>query len=106
MDDMFIRLLVERGANPVAVNHDGDTPYDLVKNEVDDSGVASYLSEIIEDGEYDVTAWKQAEQNQMKNDSIKWLKERNRASANQVHPETGATPLHVATSKNFLDIMM
>ena len=53
----------------------------------------------------DLLEWKQAEENQMRDDATKWLKERDRAKANQRHPETGATPLHVAASKNFVDVM-
>ncbi|XP_075250495.1 uncharacterized protein LOC142342794 isoform X2 [Convolutriloba macropyga] len=100
----FVELLIAKGANPVAVNHDGDTPFDLVKSD-GDSGVREYLQQVIEDAGIDLLEWKQAEENQMRDDATKWLKERDRAKANQRHPETGATPLHVAASKNFVDVM-
>ena len=49
---LVCRLLIEKGANPVAVNHDGDTPYDLVKSDGDE-GVREFLLQIIEDeGEF------------------------------------------------------
>ena len=47
---MFCSILIEKGANPVAVNHDGDTPYDLVKGDTNEevSDVAQYLLQIID----------------------------------------------------------
>ena len=41
----------------------------------------------------------------MREDSLRWLAERDREAVNRQHPDTRATPLHVAASKNFIDIM-
>ncbi|XP_064416419.1 protein phosphatase 1 regulatory subunit 12C isoform X2 [Latimeria chalumnae] len=91
--------LLKHGANIAAVNSDGDLPLDLVE---DDSMEALLRTELARIG-IDMDAAKRREEEVMLQDARQWL---NRGKVEDVqHPKTGASALHVAAAKGYIEVI-
>ncbi|XP_077169067.1 protein phosphatase 1 regulatory subunit 12C isoform X2 [Paroedura picta] len=93
------QYLLDHGANIAAVNSDGDVPLDIAEA---DNMEALLRSEIAKRG-IDVEVAKREEEEVMLRDARQWLN----ASqiADEPHPKTGATALHVAAAKGYVEVM-
>ncbi|XP_067408158.1 protein phosphatase 1 regulatory subunit 12C isoform X2 [Emydura macquarii macquarii] len=93
------QYLLAHGAHVAAVNCDGDVPSDISE---DDSMEALLQEEITKRG-VDVAAAKREEEELMLRDTRQWL------NAGRIederHPKTGASALHVAAAKGYIEIM-
>ncbi|XP_078019948.1 protein phosphatase 1 regulatory subunit 12C isoform X1 [Epinephelus lanceolatus] len=92
-------FLVQRGASLTAVNCDGDVPLDIALDEATESLLQSYT---VRQG-VDLEAAKRLEEEQILNDARTWLAEG--PPSDLQHPRTGATPLHVAAAKGYLEAL-
>ncbi|XP_044044765.1 protein phosphatase 1 regulatory subunit 12C isoform X2 [Siniperca chuatsi] len=92
-------FLLQRGASLSAVNCDGDVPLDIALDETTDSLLQGYT---LRQG-VDLEAAKQLEEEQIMTDARTWLHEGPPADVR--HPRTGATPLHVAAAKGYLEAL-
>ncbi|XP_045073329.1 protein phosphatase 1 regulatory subunit 12C-like isoform X1 [Coregonus clupeaformis] len=90
-------FLLEQGASLTAVNCDGDVPLDIAEDEATESLLHQYT---VRHG-VDVEAAKRVEEEQIMNDARAWLTEGPPSELR--HPKTGATPLHVAAAKGYLE---
>jgi protein phosphatase 1 regulatory subunit 12A len=113
------RYLIEHGASLSAVNSEGELPIDLadgddmeelISDEMDKQGSSSishkkghymilfcfYLVDI------DAEAARNEEEEIMLKDANQWL---NSKYAETAHPKTGATALHVASAKGYINVM-
>uniref|UniRef100_A0A8C1XFY1 Protein phosphatase 1, regulatory subunit 12C n=1 Tax=Cyprinus carpio TaxID=7962 RepID=A0A8C1XFY1_CYPCA len=90
-------FLLRHGASLCAVNCDGDVPMDIAEDEATET----LLQEHSLTQEMDVEAAKRAEEEWIMRDARHWLT--NGLPANVCHPRTGATPLHVAAAKGYLE---
>ncbi|XP_045784319.1 protein phosphatase 1 regulatory subunit 12A isoform X8 [Maniola jurtina] len=90
------RYLLENGADVAAVNYDGELPVDIADEKMKD-----FLAKIISDKGIDCEKSRCAELNNLLRDARYW-------AANGYFevrdPKTGATPLHVAAAKGYLDV--
>ncbi|XP_050300624.1 protein phosphatase 1 regulatory subunit 12C isoform X7 [Anthonomus grandis grandis] len=93
-------FLIEKGANVAAVNNDGELPIDiaqyqemedLLKGEINKRGI-------------NCDAARSDEEKAMLKDAKEWLATKS-SSVNEAHPKTGATALHVAAAKGYIDVM-
>ncbi|XP_070772467.1 protein phosphatase 1 regulatory subunit 12C [Enoplosus armatus] len=92
-------FLLQRGASLSAVNCDGDVPLDIALDETTDSLLQGYT---LRQG-VDLEAAKRLEEEQIMTDARTWLNEGPPADVR--HPRTGATPLHVAAAKGYLEAL-
>uniref|UniRef100_A0A3B5KGW7 Protein phosphatase 1, regulatory subunit 12C n=1 Tax=Takifugu rubripes TaxID=31033 RepID=A0A3B5KGW7_TAKRU len=92
-------FLLQRGASLSAVNCDGDVPLDIALDDTTESLLQHYT---LQQG-VDVEAAKRLEEEQIMRDARAWL--RDGPPANVQHPKTGATPLHVAAAKGYLEAL-
>ncbi|XP_068177494.1 protein phosphatase 1 regulatory subunit 12C [Antennarius striatus] len=92
-------LLLQGGASLTAVNCDGDVPLDLVLDE----STESLLQEATRRQGVDLEAAKRLEEEQILSDAQTWLIEGPPPDVR--HPRTGATPLHVAAAKGYLEAL-
>uniref|UniRef100_A0A3Q3LDZ1 Protein phosphatase 1, regulatory subunit 12C n=1 Tax=Mastacembelus armatus TaxID=205130 RepID=A0A3Q3LDZ1_9TELE len=92
-------FLLQQGASLSAVNCDGDVPLDIASDETTESLIQDYT---MRQG-VDVEAAKRLEEEQIMMDARAWLTEGVPASVH--HPRTGATPLHVAAAKGYLEAL-
>ncbi|XP_052455282.1 protein phosphatase 1 regulatory subunit 12C [Carassius gibelio] len=90
-------FLLRHGASLCAVNCDGDVPMDIAEDEA----IETLLQEHSLTQDMDVEAAKRAEEEWIMRDARHWLT--NGLPANVCHPRTGATPLHVAAAKGYLE---
>ncbi|KAL7977418.1 hypothetical protein Chor_009367, partial [Crotalus horridus] len=94
-----MRYLLDHGANIAAVNSDGDVPLDIAEA---DNMEALLRAEIMKRG-VDVEVAKREEEEMMLRDARHWL------NAGKIydepHPKTGATALHVAAAKGYVEVM-
>nr|XP_005903168.2 PREDICTED: protein phosphatase 1 regulatory subunit 12C [Bos mutus] len=93
------RYLLSHGANIAAVNSDGDLPLDLAES---DAMEALLKAEIARRG-VDVEAAKRAEEELLLHDTRCWLN--GGAMPEARHPRTGASALHVAAAKGYIEVM-
>ncbi|XP_046899961.1 protein phosphatase 1 regulatory subunit 12C [Hypomesus transpacificus] len=93
----IIDFLLQRGASLCAVNCDGDVPLDIAEDEATESFLQVYTQR----QGVDVEAAKRVEEEQIMTDARAWLTEG--LPSNLRHPRTGATPLHVAAAKGYLE---
>ncbi|KAM4825644.1 protein phosphatase 1 regulatory subunit 12C [Thomomys bottae] len=93
------RYLLSHGANIAAVNSDGDLPLDLAES---DAMEGLLRAEIARRG-VDVRAAKRAEEEQLLHDTRCWLN--GGAMPEARHPRTGASALHVAAAKGYIEVM-
>ncbi|TRY82099.1 hypothetical protein DNTS_013292 [Danionella cerebrum] len=94
---VFSRFLLQQGASLCSVNCDGDVPLDIVKDEATETLLREYT---LTQG-MDVEAAKRAEEEWIMRDARHWLTDGLPSSLCQ--PRTGATPLHVAAAKGYLE---
>ncbi|XP_072152969.1 protein phosphatase 1 regulatory subunit 12B isoform X4 [Bemisia tabaci] len=94
------KYLIEHGANVAAVNNDGDLPSDIAES----SELEELLEQHIEDQGIDRDDARAEERHLMLADAEKWLK--SGKIMDEPHPKTGATALHVAAAKGYLDVMV
>ncbi|XP_029480576.1 protein phosphatase 1 regulatory subunit 12C-like isoform X2 [Oncorhynchus nerka] len=90
-------FLLQQGASLTAVNCDGDVPLDIAEDEATESLLHQYT---MRQG-VDVEAAKRVEEEQIMKDARAWLTEGPPSELR--HPKTGATPLHVAAAKGYLE---
>ncbi|KAM6222955.1 protein phosphatase 1 regulatory subunit 12C [Rhynchocyon petersi] len=93
------RYLLSHGANIAAVNSDGDLPLDLAES---DAMEGLLKAEIAHRG-VDVEAAKRAEEELLLHDTRCWLN--GGAMPEARHPRTGASALHVAAAKGYIEVM-
>uniref|UniRef100_A0A8C2UHX1 Protein phosphatase 1 regulatory subunit 12C n=1 Tax=Chinchilla lanigera TaxID=34839 RepID=A0A8C2UHX1_CHILA len=93
------RYLLSHGANIAAVNSDGDLPLDLAESDA----VEGLLKAEIARRGVDVEAAKRAEEELLLHDTRCWLN--GGAMPEARHPRTGASALHVAAAKGYIEVM-
>uniref|UniRef100_A0A8C2M5I4 Protein phosphatase 1 regulatory subunit 12C n=1 Tax=Cricetulus griseus TaxID=10029 RepID=A0A8C2M5I4_CRIGR len=93
------RYLLSHGANIAAVNSDGDLSLDLAES---DAMEGLLKAEIARRG-VDVEAAKRAEEELLLHDTRCWLN--GGAMPEARHPRTGASALHVAAAKGYIEVM-
>ncbi|KAF0883606.1 PP12C phosphatase, partial [Crocuta crocuta] len=93
------RYLLSHGADIAAVNSDGDLPLDLAES---DAMEGLLKAEIAYRG-VDVEAAKRAEEELLLHDTRCWLN--GGAMPEARHPRTGASALHVAAAKGYIEVM-
>ncbi|TFJ96309.1 Protein phosphatase 1 regulatory subunit 12C [Platysternon megacephalum] len=93
------QYLLAHGAQVVAVNSDGEIPLDIAE----DDGMEALLREEIAKRGVDVAAAKREEEELMLQDTRQWL---NAGHIDDTrHPKTGASALHVAAAKGYIEVM-
>ncbi|XP_066463855.1 protein phosphatase 1 regulatory subunit 12C isoform X2 [Eleutherodactylus coqui] len=91
--------LLKHSANIAAVNSDGDVPLDIAE---DDCMETLLRAEITKRG-IDIEAAKREEEEVLLQDARQWL---NAGKIEDIrHPKTGATSLHVAAAKGYIEVM-
>ncbi|XP_077055230.1 protein phosphatase 1 regulatory subunit 12C isoform X3 [Siphateles boraxobius] len=90
-------FLLQQGASLCTVNCDGDVPLDIAEDEATETLLLEHTST----HGMDVEAAKRAEEEWIMHDARHWLTDG--LPANICHPRTGATPLHVAAAKGYLE---
>ncbi|XP_025024176.1 protein phosphatase 1 regulatory subunit 12C isoform X3 [Python bivittatus] len=93
------QYLLDHGANIAAVNSDGDVPLDIAEA---DNMEALLRAEIGKRG-VDVEVAKREEEEVMLRDARHWLNAGK--ISDEPHPKTGATALHVAAAKGYVEVM-
>ncbi|KAI4892896.1 hypothetical protein NFI96_027586 [Prochilodus magdalenae] len=89
--------LLKQGASLSSVNCDGDVPLDIAEDET----METLLLEHTRKQGVDLEAAKRLEEELIMHDARSWLT--NGPPADLQHPRTGATPLHVAAAKGYLE---
>ncbi|XP_034648385.1 protein phosphatase 1 regulatory subunit 12C isoform X3 [Trachemys scripta elegans] len=93
------QYLLDHGAQVAAVNSDGEIPLDIAE----DDGMEALLREEIAKRGVDVAAAKREEEELMLQDTRQWL---NAGHIDDTrHPKTGASALHVAAAKGYIEVM-
>ncbi|XP_077381714.1 protein phosphatase 1 regulatory subunit 12C isoform X1 [Festucalex cinctus] len=92
-------FLMRRGASLSAVNCDGDVPVDIALDETTEALLQEYT---LRQG-VDLEAVKRVEEEQITRDALTWLTEGPPVEVR--HPRTGATPLHVAAAKGYVEAL-
>uniref|UniRef100_A0A3Q2CLC6 Protein phosphatase 1, regulatory subunit 12C n=1 Tax=Cyprinodon variegatus TaxID=28743 RepID=A0A3Q2CLC6_CYPVA len=92
-------FLLKKGASLTAVNCDGDVPLDIALDETTESLLHDYTQK----QGVDLEAAKRKEEEQMMSDARTWLNEGPPADVKD--PRTGASPLHVAAAKGYVEAL-
>ncbi|XP_069753251.1 protein phosphatase 1 regulatory subunit 12A-like isoform X2 [Narcine bancroftii] len=93
------QYLIKQRANVAAVNSEGELPIDIAQGEP----MEKMLKEVIKKQGIDVEVARKEEEQRMIQDARQWL---NRGRLEDVrHPKTGASALHVAAAKGYLEVM-
>ncbi|XP_061833092.1 protein phosphatase 1 regulatory subunit 12C [Nerophis lumbriciformis] len=92
-------FLLRNSASLSAVNCDGDVPVDIALDETTEALLQEYT---LRQG-VDLEAVKRLEEEQITSDARTWLIEGPPTDVR--HPRTGATPLHVAAAKGYLEAL-
>uniref|UniRef100_A0A8C6MHB5 Protein phosphatase 1 regulatory subunit 12C n=1 Tax=Nothobranchius furzeri TaxID=105023 RepID=A0A8C6MHB5_NOTFU len=95
----IVEFLLQKGASLTAVNCDGDVPLDIALDEATDTLLQDYSQKL----GVNLEAAKRREEEQMMADARTWLSEG--LPADVRNPRTGATPLHVAAAKGYLEAL-
>ncbi|KAM5132443.1 protein phosphatase 1 regulatory subunit 12C isoform 1-T1 [Mantella aurantiaca] len=91
--------LLKHSVNIAAVNSDGDVPLDIAE----DDCMETLLRAEIEKRGIDIEAAKREEEEMMLQDARQWL---NAGKIEDIrHPKTGASALHVAAAKGYIEVM-
>ncbi|XP_038608266.1 protein phosphatase 1 regulatory subunit 12C [Tachyglossus aculeatus] len=93
------QYLLSHGADIAAVNSDGDLPLDLAEADAMESLLRA---EVARRG-VDIGAAKRAEEELLLQDTRRWLD--GGAMPDPHHPRTGASALHVAAAKGYIEVM-
>ncbi|XP_072905350.1 protein phosphatase 1 regulatory subunit 12A-like isoform X1 [Hemitrygon akajei] len=90
--------LIKQRANVASVNSEGELPIDIAQGEA----MEKMLKEVIKKQGIDVEVARKEEEQQMIQDARQWL---NRGRVEDTrHPKTGASALHVAAAKGYLEV--
>ncbi|CAK6975742.1 protein phosphatase 1 regulatory subunit 12C [Scomber scombrus] len=95
----IVDFLLRDGASLSAVNCDGDVPLDIALDEATESLIQGYTHR----QGVDLEAAKRLEEEHIMTDARTWLAEG--LPADVRHPRTGATPLHVAAAKGYVEAL-
>ncbi|XP_064617750.1 protein phosphatase 1 regulatory subunit 12A-like isoform X5 [Liolophura sinensis] len=93
------RYLIECGADVASVNNDGDLPIDICEDQI----MEELLQAEMDKQGIDAEAARKAEEEMMLADANQWLN--NRTVKEKPHAQTGATALHVASAKGYVNVM-
>ncbi|CAI8045836.1 Protein phosphatase 1 regulatory subunit 12A [Geodia barretti] len=96
--DHIVSFLLDNGAFPAPVNNEGDTPCDLVEDDV----IRDLITDVIHKQGVDVSDVKTEEERLMLADANRL---QNDPSLSPVLSPGGATVLHVAAAKNYLEVL-
>ncbi|KAL1516588.1 hypothetical protein ABEB36_000483 [Hypothenemus hampei] len=94
------KYLIEKGADVAAVNTDGELPMDISECQA----MEDLLKEEIRKKGIDCKAARNDEEVAMLRDAKEWLSTKS-VSVNEAHPKTGATALHVAAAKGYIEVI-
>ncbi|XP_078271281.1 protein phosphatase 1 regulatory subunit 12A-like isoform X5 [Rhinoraja longicauda] len=93
------QYLIKQRASVAAVNSEGELPVDIAQGEA----MERMLKEVIKKQGVDVEVARKEEEQRMVQDARQWL---NRGKMEDIrHPKTGASALHVAAAKGYLEVM-
>ncbi|XP_012347413.1 protein phosphatase 1 regulatory subunit 12A isoform X9 [Apis florea] len=93
------KYLIEKGCNLAAVNYDGQLALDIAESvEMEDM-----LQQHINKAGIDCDQARSEEERSMLNDARAW--QSGVAGKDSIHPKSGATALHVAAAKGYIDVM-
>ncbi|XP_048462977.1 protein phosphatase 1 regulatory subunit 12A-like isoform X2 [Rhincodon typus] len=93
------QYLIKQRANVAAVNSEGELPVDIAQGEA----MEKLLKEVIKKQGIDVEVARKEEEQRMVQDARQWL---NRGKIEDIrHPKTGASALHVAAAKGYLEVI-
>nr|XP_012146155.1 PREDICTED: protein phosphatase 1 regulatory subunit 12A isoform X10 [Megachile rotundata] len=93
------KYLIEKGCNLGAVNYDGQLALDIAQtDEMEDM-----LQQHINKAGIDCDHARSEEERSMLNDARAW--QAGAAGKDAIHPKSGATALHVAAAKGYVDVM-
>uniref|UniRef100_H3BEC2 Protein phosphatase 1 regulatory subunit n=1 Tax=Latimeria chalumnae TaxID=7897 RepID=H3BEC2_LATCH len=92
--------LIKHGASVAAVNSEGELPLDVAQ----ESAMERLLQAEIKKQGIDIEAARREEEQVMLRDARQWLNQ-GKGGDYARHPKTGATPLHVAAAKGYLEVM-
>ncbi|XP_029103196.1 protein phosphatase 1 regulatory subunit 12C [Scleropages formosus] len=92
-------FLLQNGSNVCMVNCDGDVPVDIAEDEDTEALLREHM---LRQG-VDVAAVKREEEEQIMKDARTWSVEG--LPSDLRHPKTGATPLHVAAAKGYIEVL-
>ncbi|XP_043788640.1 protein phosphatase 1 regulatory subunit 12A isoform X4 [Apis laboriosa] len=93
------KYLIEKGCNLAAVNYDGQLALDIAESvEMEDM-----LQQHISKAGIDCDQARSEEERSMLNDARAW--QSGVAGKDSIHPKSGATALHVAAAKGYIDVM-
>ncbi|XP_060694760.1 protein phosphatase 1 regulatory subunit 12A isoform X2 [Hemiscyllium ocellatum] len=91
--------LIKQRANVAAVNSEGELPIDIAQGEA----MEKLLKDVIKKQGIDVEVARREEEQRMVQDARQWL---NRGKIEDIrHPKTGASALHVAAAKGYLEVI-
>ncbi|XP_069079375.1 protein phosphatase 1 regulatory subunit 12A-like isoform X1 [Pleurodeles waltl] len=91
--------LLKHGANIASVNSEGELPLDVAH----ENAMEKLLKAEIKNQGIDLETARQEEEQQMLRDARQWV---NKGKVEDVrHPKTGATALHVAAAKGYMEVM-
>ncbi|RZC37193.1 protein phosphatase 1 regulatory subunit 12B-like, partial [Asbolus verrucosus] len=94
------KYLIEKGANVAAVNNDGELAVDIAECQK----MEDLLNEEIKKRGIDCEAARNEEKRVMLQDAKEWLTTKS-PMVDAPHPKNGATALHVAAAKGYIDVM-
>ncbi|XP_043512504.1 protein phosphatase 1 regulatory subunit 12C isoform X1 [Frieseomelitta varia] len=93
------KYLIEKGCNLAAVNYDGQLALDIAESvEMEDM-----LQQHISKAGIDCDQARSEEERSMLNDARAW--QSGATGKDSIHPKSGATALHVAAAKGYIDVM-
>ncbi|XP_055846461.1 protein phosphatase 1 regulatory subunit 12A-like [Episyrphus balteatus] len=98
------RYLVEHGADISAVNSDGELAVDLAVDIAHLSPMIEYMQKLVAEHNIDCDKARRAEEEMMLSDAKRWLRS-DASEADNPHPKTGATALHVAAAKGYKKVL-
>lgn len=99
-NEAIASLLLERGADPRIINYDGELACDITDSLAIKEMIDKKLREL---GVTDVDTLRQQEHICMLSDVNNWLK--TQVVDDKPHPRSGATILHVAAAKGYIDVL-
>uniref|UniRef100_H2Z5E7 Uncharacterized protein n=1 Tax=Ciona savignyi TaxID=51511 RepID=H2Z5E7_CIOSA len=97
------RYLVDNHANVAAVNSEGEVPLDIAE----DDEMLEFLQQEIDNQGLDVESARNEEQETMIADAKQYLNSMHNGDMPSIyrHPKSGATALHVAAAKGYIDVI-
>ncbi|KOC63443.1 Protein phosphatase 1 regulatory subunit 12A [Habropoda laboriosa] len=93
------KYLIEKGCNLAAVNYDGQLALDIAES----VEMENMLQQHINKSGIDCVEARSEEERSMLNDARAW--QAGATGKDAIHPKSGATALHVAAAKGYVDVM-